>query len=249
MNDIFNLANTVAIVTGAAKGNGLAISKGLADAGANVIGVDVHFNVSYESITQVIGDVTSHEAIDSVKKYVSSLDFKHLVLVNNAGVTFPSDGAYPLDWWNLTIQVNLTAPFLWIEGLREYFFRNTSGSIINITSLGAERAFPNNPAYIASKGGLKMLSKYYAKAYGPHGVRVNNVGPGYMITGMTQKSYEDEKTRRDRESHTFLGRWGKSSDLVGTCIYLASPASSYVTGQDIYVDGGWTANGLVELAP
>lgn len=245
MNDMFNLANTVAIVTGAAKGNGLAISKGLAAAGANVIGVDVHFNESNDSIVQVIGDVTLSETIDAVKQCISSFDFKNLVLVNNAGVTFPKDGAYPLDRWNLTIQVNLTAPFLWIEGFREYFCGNTTGSIINITSLGAERAFPNNPAYIASKGGLKMLSKFYAKAFGPHGVRVNNVGPGYMVTEMTQKSYEDENTRRDREAHTFLGRWGQSSDLVGTCIYLASSASSYVTGQDIYVDGGWTANGLV----
>lgn len=245
MNDIFSLVNTVAIVTGAGKGNGLAISKGLTTAGANVIGVDVHFNEYDDSIKQVIGDVTLSETIDAAKQCVSFVDFNHLVLVNNAGVTFPSEGAYPLDWWNITIQVNLTAPFLWIEGFRDFFCGNATGSIINITSLGAERAFPNNPAYIASKGGLKMLSKYYAKAFGPHGVRVNNIGPGYMITEMTRKSYVDEKTRRDRENHTFLGRWGQSSDLVGTCIYLASSASSYVTGQDIYVDGGWTANGLV----
>lgn len=243
--DIFNLENTVAIVTGAAKGNGLAIARGFATAGASVIGVDVGFNESDDSIMQVIGDVTLPETINAVKQSVSSIEFKHLVLVNNAGVTFPTEGAYPLDRWNLTLQVNLTAPFLWIEGFREYFFGNITGSIINITSLGAERAFPNNPAYIASKGGLKMLSKYYAKALGPHGVRVNNIGPGYMVTEMTRKSYEDKKTRRDRENHTFIGRWGQSSDLVGACIYLASSASSYVTGQDIYVDGGWTANGLV----
>lgn len=245
MNDLFDLSNTVAIVTGAAKGNGLAIAKGLNAAGANVIGVDVDFNESEDSIKQVVGDVTLSETIDAAKKNVSSLNFKHLVLVNNAGVTFPREGSYPLDQWNLTIQVNLTAPFLWIEGFREYFNGTVTGSIINITSLGAECAFPNNPAYIASKGGLKMLSKYYAKAFGPYGVRVNNVGPGYMVTEMTRQSYEDEKTRSDRESHTFLGRWGQPSDLVGTCIYLASSGSGYVTGQDIYVDGGWLANGLV----
>jgi len=245
MNELFNLSSTVAIVTGAARGNGLAIAKGLTAAGANVIGVDVNFNESDDSIKQVVGDVTLPETINAVKQCVSFFNFKHLVLVNNAGVTFPIEGAYSLDRWDHTLKVNLTAPFLWIEGFFEYFRGDVTGSIINITSLGAERAFPNNPAYIASKGGLKMLSKYYARAYGPYGVRVNNVGPGYMVTDMTRKSYQDQKTRRNREAHTFLGEWGQSSDLIGTCIYLASSASSYVTGQDIYVDGGWIANGLV----
>jgi len=245
MTGLFNLSKSVAIVTGAAKGNGHAIAHGLANAGAVVVGVDTCFSKQSDAITQLTGDVSSQKAIDVVKEFLASIDFTHLVLVNNAGVTFPQVGEYPLDRWNLTLEVNLTAPFRWIEAFREIFCEKASGSIINITSLGAERAFPNNPAYIASKGGLKMLSKYYAKALGPHGVRVNNVGPGYIVTEMTRKSYEDEKTRRARENHTFLGRWGQSSDLVGTCIFLAAPASSYVTGQDIYVDGGWTANGLV----
>jgi gluconate 5-dehydrogenase len=245
MTGLFDLTNTVAIVTGAGQGNGLAIAQGLVGAGANVIGVDIRFAEINRVITQINGDVTSQKTIEDVRQTLASAVFDHLVLVNNAGVTFPQEGPYPLDRWNQTLEVNLTAPFLWIEGLRDTFCVKASGSIINITSLGAERAFPNNPAYIASKGGLKMLSKYYAKALGPHGVRVNNIGPGYMVTEMTLKSFENGKTRRARENHTFLGRWGQSSDLVGTCIYLSSPASSYVTGQDIYVDGGWTANGLV----
>ena len=118
--------------------------------------------------------------------------------------------------------------------------------MINITSLGAERAFPNNPAYIASKGGLKMLTRYYAKELGADGIRVNNVGPGYMLTDMTRKGYENDSLRRAREQQTLLKRWGQPADLQGVVIFLASDASSYVTGQDIYVDGGWLTNGLIE---
>ena len=122
--------------------------------------------------------------------------------------------------------------------------KNHKGSIINITSINAEFAFPNNPAYMASKGGLKMLGKSLAKDWGSYGIRVNNLGPGYIFTKMTEKSFKNKKKHIARKSNTMLDRWGKMDDLLGPCIFLASDASSYVTGQDIYVDGGWSANGL-----
>ncbi len=243
MDSMFNLSGTTAIVTGAGKGNGNAIARGLYEAGAMVLGVDLSFS-NKDPFTQHMGDVTSQKTIGSVLEQLTP-QVRHLVLVNNAGITCPCDGSYPEDKWRKTLEVNLTAPFLWIEAMAGLFRSAKSGSIINITSLGAERSFPNNPAYMASKGGLKMLGKYYAKALGTDGIRVNNVGPGYMLTDMTRGSYENPAARKTREQHTFLGRWGVSEDLVGVCIFLASPASSYITGQDIYVDGGWTANGLI----
>lgn len=246
MSSIFSLEHTAAVVTGAGQGNGYAIAQGLAAAGAHVVGVDLNFPKTSDTVTQLIGDVTSEETIQIVVGQLATCAFDHLVLVNNAGVTYPREGRYPVDRWHATLQVNLTAPFLWIEGMAEIFRDKRSGSIINITSLGAERAFPNNPAYIASKGGLKMLSKYYAKALGGCGIRVNNVGPGYMVTEMTRASYENKDTREARERHTFLGRWGHSEDLIGVCVFLSASASAYITGQDIYVDGGWTANGLLQ---
>ena len=91
-----------------------------------------------------------------------------------------------------------------------------------------------------------MLTKSLAKDYGKYGIRVNNLGPGYIKTDMTQKSFKNKKTRISREKQTLLGKWGEISDLLGPCIFLASDASRYVTGQDIYVDGGWLANGLVD---
>jgi len=112
--------------------------------------------------------------------------------------------------------------------------------------LAAERGFPNNPAYAAAKGGLKMLSKAYAKSLGSFGIRVNNVGPGYIRTAMTEGSFENE-TRRDAISRqTLVGRWGDATDQVGICNFLASDESGYITGQDFYVDGGWLANGISE---
>lgn len=246
MKSLFVLDRTLAVVTGAGQGNGHAIAQGLVSAGADVLGVDLNFPSNSDTFIQLIGDVTSAETITAVATQLIDRSFDHLVLVNNAGVTYPREGSYPEDCWRATLEVNLTAPFMWIEGLAKNFRDKQSGSIINITSLGAERAFPNNPAYMASKGGLKMLSKYYAKTLGSHGVRVNSVGPGYMITAMTRASYENGITRVARERHTFLGRWGQSEDLIGICVFLASAASEYITGQDIYVDGGWTANGLIQ---
>jgi NAD(P)-dependent dehydrogenase (short-subunit alcohol dehydrogenase family) len=241
---MFELRYTVAIVTGAGRGNGNAIARGLCQAGAIVQGVDRAFPTE-DPFTQITGDVTDRETIDSVRDRLALIEFNHLVLVNNAGVTYPNEGPYLEESWRRTLEINLTAPFLWIEAFADLFRATKSGSIINMTSLSAERAFPNNPAYTASKGGLKMLGKHYAKTFGADGVRVNNVGPGYLVTDMTRESYDNPEIREARARHTFPGRWGVPEDLVGLCVFLAGPASSYITGQDIYVDGGWTANGLL----
>ena len=123
--------------------------------------------------------------------------------------------------------------------------KRKSGSIINITSINAELGFPRNPSYVASKGGLKMLGKALAKDWGKYGIRVNNLGPGYIKTEMSSKTFSNKKLREQRAMHTMLGRWGEKDDLVGPCVFLASDASKYVTGQDLYVDGGWIANSII----
>ena len=235
---------TLAIVTGAAKGNGKIIAESLDKTGANVVRIDL---LECGTIGKYfVGELTDQALIQDVKAYCLKQEFNKLLLINNAGVSYPSEYPYPKEDWDRTIEVNLTAPYLWIECLTPLFAKVKDGSIINITSLGAELAFPNNPAYIASKGGLKMLTKFYAKSMGKYGVRVNNIGPGYIQTDMTKSSYSDEHIRENRESHTFLGRWGQSQDVANACLFLCSDESKYITGQDIYVDGGWTANGLVE---
>jgi NAD(P)-dependent dehydrogenase (short-subunit alcohol dehydrogenase family) len=236
--------NSLVVVTGAAKGNGKAIASAIEKSGAQVVRVDL---LELEKNEQnFIGEVTDNNLIRKVIDYCSKQKFETLSLINNAGITLPNEYPYPVENWNKTMEVNLSAPFKWIEEFIPLFKNASNGSIINITSLGAELAFPNNPAYIASKGGLKMLTKFYAKSLGRYGIRANNIGPGYIVTDMTSGSYSDEKTKIKREAHTFLGRWGMPSDIADACLFLCSNESRYITGQDIYVDGGWTANGLVE---
>jgi NAD(P)-dependent dehydrogenase (short-subunit alcohol dehydrogenase family) len=168
------------------------------------------------------------------------------ILVNNAGVSYGnSSEKYSIDDWNKTIGVNLTVPFNMSKMVaNELIKKEKSGSIINITSLGAEFGFPENPAYCASKGGLKQLTKALAYDWAKYGIRVNNVGPGYMHTNMTDKSYNNPQMNAERLRHMMIQRWGEPRDLAGVCVFLASQMSEYITGQDIYVDGGWTAKGL-----
>ena len=118
-----------------------------------------------------------------------------------------------------------------------------AGSIVNITSLGAELAFPKQSRYQISKAGLRQLTKAIARDWGEIGIRANNICPGYINTAMTAKSFADEDLNEQRKNNTLMKRWGESTDLVGPTIFLISEASSYITGTDIYVDGGWTANG------
>jgi short-subunit dehydrogenase len=119
-----------------------------------------------------------------------------------------------------------------------------NGSVINITSLGAQQAFPKNPAYQISKAGLRQLTKAFARDFSKYGIRFNNLCPGYIKSGMTIKSYKDPTAKKIRSERMLLNRWGKPSDLVGPAVFLLSEASDYITGTDIYVDGGWIAKGI-----
>jgi NAD(P)-dependent dehydrogenase (short-subunit alcohol dehydrogenase family) len=141
---------------------------------------------------------------------------------------------YDISDWDATYKVNLLAPYRIMQKVARSMVHKKSGSIINITSLASEFGFPGNPAYVAFKGALKQLTKAAACDLASYGIRVNSIGPGYIRTNMTNQ-------RTDR---TMLGRWGESKDLIGAVIFLSSDAASYITGQDLYVDGGWTAKGL-----
>ena len=136
----------------------------------------------------------------------------------------------------------MRAPFFLISHLTSLMKKG--GSIINVTSLGSVLGFPDNPSYVSSKGGLKMLTKSLAVDLGKKGIRVNNLLPGYMKTAMTKKSFMNKDLKEERDKRIIINRWGNSTDLIGPCIFLASDSSSYITGSDILVDGGWIAKGL-----
>lgn len=252
MNDLFSVKDKVILVTGAGKGIGEFLAHNLASYSAFVCGIDIKFPSSIpkeleNNLFHLKCNVTKKQSFERICKKIFSKFKKIDVLINCAGISNAVQNKnefYPEDKWLKTIDVNLTSAFNCSQSAIFYMIKKKSGSIINITSINAELGFPRNPAYVASKGGLKMLSKALAKDWGNLGIRVNNLGPGYIRTDMTMKRFLDKKSRQQRESRTILGRWGEKDDLIGPCIFLASDASNYVTGQDIYVDGGWLVNGL-----
>lgn len=250
MDDIFSVKNKIIVITGAGRGIGYFLANELSKRSAIVYAIDKTFSKKNEGnyYFQKKCDITNKTQFQKICKNILKVNGKIDVLINNAGITLPNNSSkdYPLENWKKTIDVNLTGAFVCSQIIAKIMKKQFTGSIINITSINAELGFPNNPAYVASKGGLRMLTRSLAKDFGKYGVRVNNLGPGYIITEMTKNSYHNKKSRMIRKKHTLLGRWGDVTDLVGPCIFLASDASGYVTGQDIYVDGGWLANGLSE---
>ena len=251
IDKLFSLKGKRAIVTGAQRGIGNAISNALHLAGADVLGVDKS-EILEEPFENYKCNIENRNEIDNLIKYCNDKYETIDILVNNAGVGFAHNFLeYPIEDWETTYKVNLLAPFLLTQGLSPLLIKNNSGSIINITSLNSEVAFPNNPAYPASKGGLKLMSKSFALELGKYNIRVNNIGPGYFKTEFHKQgdrleklNWEDSTILKERSEKTFLGRWGETHDIIGLAIFLCSDASSYITGQDIYVDGGWLSKGL-----
>lgn|SRR3990167_4601289 len=253
MSQLFSLQNKVAIVTGAARGNGKAIADGFVEAGAIVYYCDILERElanaiqgkSEQCVKSFIIDINSKVDLERLVDRVFQEQGKVDILVNNAGISISeSSEAYSVENWHKTLSTNLSSPFFLSQLAAKSMIKQRKGSIINITSLGAEQGFPNNPAYIASKGGLKQLSKALAYDWAQYNIRVNSIGPGYINTELNKKSWNNSQLRGQRTDRTLCGRWGEPDDLVGAAIFLSSDASKYITGQDIYVDGGWLAKGI-----
>jgi NAD(P)-dependent dehydrogenase (short-subunit alcohol dehydrogenase family) len=237
---------TSAIVTGAAGGMGQAICHVLANAGFRVIGVDQTAMPDDVIDDAVAGDVRDPGVIRAAFRL--ALEDEHDVfLVNNAGITVPG-APQTEEAWEQTLEVNLTAPFLWARAFADRVAEETitTGGIVFIGSLATVMGFPNNPAYQASKAGVLGLSRAMAYDLGPSGIRVNCVSPGYIATAMTKGSFGDPDMNAARRAHTLLDRWGTPEDVAGVVGFLCSPAAAYVTGANLMVDGGWSCKGLIE---
>ena len=243
--DLFSLKGRTILVSGASRGIGLAIARGVHDAGANVLGFSRSASLQNVPFDYRSCDITNGTALDDLvndaaNKYGRVDGYLHV-----AGITSPTSAlTQDEDTFRLTCDVNLNSAYRCCKSLVRVMAQQNSGSIAIVTSIGAVQGFPGNPAYIASKGGLRMLSKALALDFGPLNIRVNALEPGYIVTDMTKSSFVDPLKREARSNRTILGRWGKPHDLVGAAIFLMSDASSYMTGSDLVVDGGWTAKGL-----
>jgi NAD(P)-dependent dehydrogenase (short-subunit alcohol dehydrogenase family) len=252
MSVCIDLTGKTAVVTGGARGSGLAIVSKLISCGCECYVIDVvdpdlndlkEYGLHRDSYTYIYLDLSSKDLESNVRSKLEILPDINFI-VNNAGITIGNTlFDYTVEDWQNTIQINLTAPFIITKVLSEMKILD-GGSVINITSLAAEQGFPNNPAYLASKGGLKQLTQSLAYDLASKNIRVNNVGPGYIKTNMTAVSWADLDLRKDRSQHMLLDRWGSPTDVANAVLFFCSDLSSYITGQSLYVDGGWLTKGL-----
>jgi NAD(P)-dependent dehydrogenase (short-subunit alcohol dehydrogenase family) len=225
---------------------------GLAEAGADVAVVS-RTKEALESVAEEIralgrrglvvrADVTDRdEGTDMVRRTMEAFG-RIDILVNNAGTIFRAAAEeHPEEEWDRVMAVNLKGVFLCCQAVGKVMIAQRRGKIINIGSLLSEIGVPLIPAYSASKGGVRQLTKALAVEWAQYNVHVNAIGPGYFRTELTDALQKDEVRAAWILSRTPLGRWGVPEDLKGPVVFLASDASDFITGQMLYVDGGWLA--------
>jgi len=241
------LDRRVAIVTGAARGIGLACARRLAAEGAQVVLADIDADAgrsaaaSIPAATFVGADVSRRADVDALVAHALGLADRIDVLVSNAGVTH----AAPFleleeEDFDRVLRVNLKSMFLCGQAAaRAMVARATAGSIVNMSSVNAVLAIPNQVPYVVSKGGISQLTRVMAVALAPHGIRVNAIGPGTIATDLAKQAVlGSEEARRTVLSRTPLGRLGEPDEVAAVAAFLASDDASYLTGQTIYPDGG-----------
>lgn len=256
IDQLFDIKGHVALVTGGSSGIGRAIAFCLAEAGAAVVHVALKseekaLKDAVNDVTKIGGkaayltcDVSDPDALASMAKASASCFGAPDILVNAAGVNLRQSWEEISEiTWNRQIDINLKAPFFLARHLIAGMQKKGWGKIINIASLQSERAFPNSVPYGASKGGVMQLTRAMAEAWSKDqsGITCNAIGPGFFKTGLTSVLYDQQEVIDALARQTIIGRNGELEDLKGVAIFLASPASDYITGQTIYLDGGWTA--------
>jgi gluconate 5-dehydrogenase len=256
MNDylgsLFSLAGRVAVVTGGSSGIGAAMGAALARAGARVVLIARDpslLTASVESLAAfgcsaawVSADLGDRAFVERACCEATDVFGEPDILVNCAGVNLrPPLPALSVDDWDVTMAVNLTAPFLLGQRFGPAMAARGWGRIINVTSQQALRAFANSGGYGASKGGLAALTRSQSEAWASSGVCCNSVCPGFVVTPLTREVASDPARVTALAARTMIGRNGLPGDFEGVAVFLASRASDYVTGQTVYVDGGFAA--------
>jgi len=247
----FSLEGKVAIVTGSSRGIGRAIAEGLARAGAAVTvngrdpdttrSVATEITAAGGKSLAVPADVSSAADVERLIQ-TTVATFGHLdILVNNAGISpyfKPAETMTEAEWDDI-MKVNLKGVFLCCQSAGRVMIRQKSGRIINMSSIGSKVALPRLVAYCSAKGAINQLTRVLAVEWASHGIRVNAIAPGYVDTDLTKGLSDNPKRLEPMLRQIPLGHLGIPADIVGAAIYLASDASSYVTGHILDVDGGW----------
>lgn len=249
---LFSLAGRRAYVSGGNSGLGEAIARALARAGAKVWLVArrereladavASFRAEGLAADAVAADLADRASLRASVRRVEQADGGVDILVNAAGVNVrrPFMDVRDEDW-DLTLGLNLTAPFLLTQAFAPGMRERGHGRVINVTSLQAVRAYPSGAPYGASKGGLAQLTRAIAEAWSAHGITCNAIAPGFFKTALTAPVLSDPAQQTAVAKQTMTGRIGEPGDLAGAAVFLASAASAYVTGHMLFVDGGLSA--------
>ena len=249
---LFDLSGKRALITGSSQGIGLALAQALASAGAHVIingrdrakceRVASEFSTRGEVASVRAFDVTDHAStpahIDAIEREIGPID----ILVNNTGIQIRSAFAeFPLADFQRLMDTNVTSAFAVSRAVVRHMIERGRGKIVNVCSVNSELGRASIVPYTASKGALKMLTKGMCVELAKHGIQVNGLGPGYFDTELTQALVQNPEFTGWLKQRTPAGRWGKVDELKGAIIFLAAPASDFVNGHILYVDGGMTA--------
>jgi 2-dehydro-3-deoxy-D-gluconate 5-dehydrogenase len=251
VNDLFDLGGRLALVTGARRGIGLAMAEALARAGADIVGVSASLEPSGSDVerrvvaagrafTALAADLSDPQDVRRLLAEVAALGRDVDILVNNAGTIVRAPAVdHTDDAWAHVLQVDLTSQFVITRELGRSMLARGRGKVIFTASLLSFQGGINVPGYAAAKSGIAGLTRALSNEWAASGVNVNAVAPGYVATDNTRALREDSARNRAILDRIPAGRWGEPADLAGAVVFLASPASDYVNGIVLPVDGGW----------
>lgn len=247
----FDLTGKLALVTGCNKGIGKGMALGLAEAGADIIGVSGSIEPEGSEIEKEVralgrkfnayqADLSNRDSIYQFLKTIQSIHPIPDILVNNAGTIMRKPAAeHPDEYWDKVMSINLDAPFILSREIGKQMLTRGTGKIIFTCSLLSFQGGINVPGYAASKGALSSLIKALANEWAGKGIQVNGIAPGYIATDNTAALREDAERSASILARIPAGRWGQPEDFKGPTVFLASAASDYVNGTIVTVDGGW----------